>query len=182
MTSSEEKETGGVAIITVRREVSEDIEAIRAVNKQAFEQDNEATIIEKLRNRGALMLSLVALRQGQLVGHIAFSTVIIGAVASSFEAVALAPMAVLPSYQRQGIGSQLVRTGLKECHHLGHHIVVVLGHPTFYPRFGFVPAKAKGINCEFDVPEEAWMITELRAGALAGRAGTVKFQSEFLDA
>lgn len=167
-------------MIAVRRELQGDVESIRAVNKQAFGQDDEAAIIEKLRNRGALMLSLVALRNGQLVGHIAFSTVIIEADTSSFEAVALAPMAVLPSYQRQGIGSQLVRAGLKECCHLGHHIVVVLGHPTFYPRFGFVPARAKGINCEFDVPEEAWMIAELRAGALAGRAGTVRFQSEFL--
>ena len=182
MTSLEEKETGGVALITVRREVSEDIEDIRAVNKQAFGQDDEAAIIEKLRNRGALTLSLVALRHGQLMGHIAFSTVIIGTDVSSFEAVALAPMAVLPFYQRQGIGSQLVRAGLKECRHLGQHIVVVLGHPAFYPRFGFVPAKAKGINCEFVVPEEALMIAELRAEALAGRTGTVRFQSEFLDA
>lgn len=128
------------------------------------------------------MLSLVALRHGQLVGHIAFSTVIIGTDVSSFETVAFAPMAVLPSYQRQGIGSQLVRAGLKECCHLGQHIVVVLGLSTFYPHFGFVPATVKGINCEFDVPEEAWMIVELRAEALAGRAGTAKFQPEFLDA
>ncbi len=172
MTTSAEMETGGVALITVRRELSKDIEDIRAVNKQAFGQDDEAAIIEKLRNRGALTLSLVALRHGQLVGHIAFSKVIIGTDVSSFEAVALAPMAVLPSYQRQGIGSQLVRAGLKECCHLGQHIVVVLVHPSFYPRFGFVPATVKDINCEFDVPEEAWMIVELRAEALAGRAGT----------
>lgn len=168
-------------MITIRRELPGDVESICAVNKQAFGQDDEAAIIEKLRNRSALTLSLVALRHGQLVGHIAFSTVIIEADASSFEAVALAPIAVLPSCQRQGIGSQLVQAGLKECCHLGHDIVVVLGHPAFYPRFGFVPAMAKGINCEFDVPEEAWMIAELRAEALAGRAGTVRFQSEFLD-
>jgi len=169
-------------MVTVRRELPEDVASIREVNKQAFGQDDEAAIVEKLRNRGALLISLVALRNGQLVGHIAFSTVVIEAASLSFEAVALAPMAVLPSYQRQGIGSQLVRAGLKECRHIGHDMVVVLGHPTFYPRFGFVSAMAKGINCEFDVPEEAWMLAELRAGALAGRAGTVKFQSEFLDA
>ena len=139
-------------MITVRQELPGDIESIHAVNKLAFGQDAEAVIIKKLRNRGALVLSLVAFWDDQLVGHIAFSTGVVEADASSFEAVSLAPMAVLPCYQSQGIGSQLVQAGLKECSHLGHDIVVVLGHPGFYPRFGFVPAGSKGLNCEFDVP------------------------------
>lgn len=101
---------------------------------------------------------------------------------SSFDAVALAPMSVLPAYQCKGIGSCLVRIGLEECRRLGHEIVVVLGHPDYYPRFGFIPAKPKGIDCEFQVPDEAWMILELREDALAGRGGTVKFQPEFREA
>ena len=88
-------------------------------------------------------------------------------------------MAVLPAHQGKGIGSQLVRAGLEKCRSLGYEVVVVVGHPNYYPRFGFVTAKPKGLKCEFEVPDEAWMVLELREGALAGRQGTVKFQPEF---
>lgn len=86
------------------------------------------------------------------------------------------------SEEERDIGGQLVRAGLEECQRLSHKIVVVLGHPDYYPRFGFVPAKTKGIDCEFEAPAEAWMILELQEGALAGRRGTVKFQPEFHEA
>ena len=167
---------------TIRVETYEDCTAIRHVNNQAFSQENEADLIEKLRNRGVLTISLVAILNSEVVGHIAFSPVTVESKSSSWEAIALAPMAVLPEYQRKGIGSQLVYAGLDECQRLGHQIVVVLGHPAYYPRFSFVLAKHKGIECEYEVPEEAWMILELREGALAGRRGTVKFQPEFHDA
>ena len=163
----------------IRRETPEDKAAIRHVNEEAFGQKEEAEIIEKLRNRGVLTLSLVAIQDDRIVGHIAFSPVKVESERSSFEAIALAPMAVLPAYQRKGIGSQLVRSGIKKCQHLGHEIIVVLGHPNYYPRFGFVLAKPKGIRCEFEVPDEAWMVLELSEGALAGRQGTVSFQPEF---
>jgi len=164
---------------TIRPETPEDVDSICYVNAQAFGQEDESKIIEKLRNSGVLMVSLVAVQDGQIVGHIAFSPVAVESGLSSFEAVALAPMAVLPAYQRKGIGSQMVWAGLEECRRLGHEIIVVLGHPDYYPRFGFVLAKPKGVDCEFEVPEEAWMVLELREGALAGRSGTVKFQPEF---
>ena len=166
----------------IRPETPEDIDSIRHVNEQAFGQEGEAKLVEKLRNSGVLMVSLVAVQDGQIVGHIAFSPVAVESGLSSFEAIALAPMAVLPAYQRKGIGSLMVRAGLEECRRLGHEIIVVLGHPDYYPRFGFVLAKPKGIDCEFEVPEEAWMVLELREGALAGRSGTVKFQPEFHEA
>ena len=166
----------------IRPETPEDVDSIRYVNTQAFGQENESKLIEKLRKNGALTISLVAVHDGEIVGHIAFSPVVVESELSSFEAVALAPMAVLPAYQRKGIGSQMVRAGLKECRRLGHEIVVVLGHPDYYTRFGFVPAKPKGIYCEFEVPEEAWMVLELREDALAGRSGIVKFQPEFHEA
>ena len=169
-------------MLIIRLEKPEDKAAIRHVNEEAFGQKEEAEIIEKLRNRGVLTLSLVAVQDDRTVGHIAFSPVKVESERSSFEAIALAPMAVLPAYQRKGIGSQLVRSGIKGCQHLGHEIIVVLGHPNYYPRFGFVPAKPKGIKCEFEVPDEAWMILELREGALAGRQGTVSFQPEFKEA
>jgi len=166
-------------MVSIRRETAKDIEAIRYVNEQSFGQKEEADIVEALRHRGAVTLSLVAARGNKIIGHILFSPVTIESESSSFAAVALAPMAVLPEYQGKGIGSQLVRTGLEECRSLGHEIVVLLGHPDYYPRFGFVPARPKGIECEFEAPEEAWMITELREGALAGRRGIAKFQPEF---
>ena len=169
-------------MLTIRREMPEDIDSIRYVNEQAFGRKEEAELIDKLRNRGKVTLSLVAVQADQIVGHIVFSPVTVESEYSSFAAIALAPVAVLPAYQRNGIGSQLVRVGLEECHRLGHEIVVVLGHPDYYPRFGFVPGKPKGIDCEVEAPDEAWMVLELREGALAGRSGTVKFQPEFQEA
>ncbi|MFC2066350.1 GNAT family N-acetyltransferase [Chloroflexota bacterium] len=169
-------------MVAIRREMPGDIDSIRHVNEESFGGKEEGQIIEKLRNRGLLTISLVAVRDNGIVGHIAFSPVKVESECSSFEAITLAPMAVLPAHQRKGIGSKLVRAGLEECRSLGYEVVVVLGHPDYYPRFGFVPAKPKNIDCEFEVPDEAWMVLELREGALAGRSGTVKFQPEFKEA
>jgi putative acetyltransferase len=169
-------------LLVIRSETPEDVPAIRRVNEAAFGQGTEADMVDKLRKRGALTLSLVAVKDGQIVGHITFSPVRIESPGSSFEAIALAPMSVLPAYQRQGIGSKLVRAGLKDCRQLGYDIVVLVGHPNYYPRFGFIPARPKGLECEFEVPNEAWLVLELKKGALAGRRGTVRFQPEFKEA
>jgi putative acetyltransferase len=87
-------------------------------------------------------------------------------------------MAVLPEYQRQGIGSRLVREGLEECRRMGCDVVVVVGHPGYYPRFGFAPASRKGLRCEYPVPDEVFMVAELKPDALRGR-GLVKYRPEF---
>jgi putative acetyltransferase len=166
-------------MLKIRPETPEDEVAIRHVNEDAFGQKEEGELIEKLRNRGVLTLSLVAVQDNEIVGHIVFSPVKVESESSRFEAIALAPMAVLPAYQRKGIGSQMVRAGLEECRRLGQEIVVVLGHPDYYPRFGFVPASTYAIECEYDVPSEVFMTLELRPGALSGRSGTVKYQPEF---
>ena len=166
-------------MLTVRLEIPRDLDDIRRVNEQAFGRKTEADIVDKLRGRGALTLSLVAVRRGEVEGHIAFSPVVVQSEGSSFDAVSLGPIAVLPACQRQGVGGQLVRAGLEECRNLGREIVVVVGHPAYYPRFGFVPARPKGLSCEFEVPEDVFMVLELREGALAGRGGVVKFQPEF---
>lgn len=91
-------------------------------------------------------------------------------------------MAILPAYQRKGIGSQLVRAGLEECHRLGYKAVVVLGHPDYYPRFGFVPASTLNLKCEYQVPDDTFMALELSKGALSDISETVKYQPEFQDA
>jgi len=169
-------------LLTIRPEIPEDQASVHYVNQEAFGRNQEADLVDKLRQRGILTISLVAVQDTAIVGHIAFSPVEIASEKSSFGALTLAPIAVLPIHQNKGIGSKLVIAGLQECLRLGHEIIVLAGHPNYYPRFGFVPAYAKGIECEFEVPDEAWMIKELKQGALAGRQGTVRFQPEFKDA
>ena len=88
-------------------------------------------------------------------------------------------MAVLPEFQNRAVGSELARRGLEACRSIGHDVVVVLGHPEYYPRFGFVPAKQLGLTCEYPVPDEVFMVVELREGALGGLKGVVKYRPEF---
>jgi putative acetyltransferase len=168
-------------MVEIRPEIAQDKNSIRRINELAFGRSVEADIIDKLRQRGALTLSLVAVTENGVVGHITFSPVTVESPGSSFEAIALGTMAVLPDYQRQGIGSALVRAGLDECRRLGQEIAVVVGHPNYYPRFGFVPARTKGIDCEFEAPDEAWMALELKEGGLVGRVGTVLYRPEFKE-
>jgi len=166
-------------MMTIRTESTKDDESVRRVNELAFEQPNEADLVDALRANARPFISLVAVVDEQVVGHIFFSPVSIESENGVFTAMGLAPMAVLPEYQNQGIGSQLVREGLKACQRLGHDIVVVLGHANYYPRFGFTPASLKGLRSEYDVPDEVFMVTELVAGALEGRRGLVKYHPEF---
>jgi len=166
-------------MLTIRPETPGDTGAIRAVNEDAFGNSSEADLVEKLRTRGAITLSLVATDRNKIIGHILFSPVTIASGNAIYEALGLGPMSVLTSCQRQGIGSQLVLAGLQECRRLGNKIVVVLGHPDYYPRFGFVPASTYNINCEYDVPDEVFMAMELFTGALEGKSGTARYQPEF---
>ena len=166
-------------MIKVREERPEDFEAVRRVNESAFGRPQEASLVEALRTAAEPHISLVAEVEGRVVGHIFFSPVRVESEGVSHEALALAPMAVLPEFQGRGVGSRLVFEGLDECARRGHGIVFVLGHPEYYPRFGFAPTKPHGITCEYNVPEEVFMVKELRGGALAGRAGVVKYHAEF---
>jgi putative acetyltransferase len=166
-------------MITIRHEKSSDIAAIHHVNEQAFNRPEEANLVDMLRAHGKVSLSLVAVEDDRIVGHILFSTVSIETAEKTVPAIGLAPMAVLPEFQCQGIGSLLVRSALAECREACHRVVVVLGHPGYYPRFGFVPSNRHGIKSEFDVPDEVFMVLELSEGALSGCAGTVKYQPEF---
>ena len=165
--------------IFVRHENREDIPAIGKVNEAAFDTGAEARLVDALRDGGVISLSLVALINHGIVGHILFSPVVIESESSSLAALGLGPMAVLPAYQRKGIGSELVKVGLEKCLALGLSAVVVLGHPDFYPRFGFVPSTQYSIISEYDVPAEVFMVKELRQGALAGQTGIAKYHHLF---
>jgi putative acetyltransferase len=120
-----------------------------------------------------------AVKSKQVVGHILFSPIIIETQKAAVPVLSLAPMAVLPEFQNQGVGLELVRQGLRESKRLGHNIVVVVGHPGYYPRFGFTPARAKGLEVPFKVPDEAFMVLELIPGTLDGIKGTVIYPPEF---
>lgn len=167
--------------VIIRRETPGDYESIAVVNRRAFGQEEEGLLIEKIRGSDGFdpSLSLVAEIEGDVVGHILFSTIQIETERGDVPALALAPMSVLPDFQNRGIGSQLVRAGLDISRQAGHAIVVVLGHPDYYPRFGFQPASQFGVRSPFDVPDDVFMVQGLIPGALDTVSGVVKYPSPF---
>lgn len=162
-------------MIEIRPEQPHDLSAIREVNRQAFNQEQEGRIVDALREHGGTLLSMVAITDGLVVGHIMFSPLTVGPVAGA----ALGPMAVLPHYQRQGIGSRLVERGLERLRDQGCPFVVVIGHPEFYPRFGFQRAADYRLTCAWDVPPEAFMVTVLKPEMAGSLAGLAEYRSEF---
>jgi putative acetyltransferase len=170
-------------MLTIRPEHPLDYSAIFGVNNLAFGKENEPRLVEILRQSPGFNpeLSLVAELENQVVGHILFSPVVIETSTGEIPILALAPMAVRPEFQNQGIGSELVRQGLEACRRLGYRIVVVLGHSSFYPRFGFESARPKGISAPFLVSDENWMVIELHSGALSNIQGTVRYPPAFDD-
>jgi len=165
--------------IEVRVEQPSDVAAIREVNRRAFAQDQEGEIVDALRARQAALLSLVATAGGRVVGHIMYSPLVVGGIV---EGAALGPMAVLPEYQRQGIGSRLVEAGNRTLDEAGCPFVVVLGHAHFYPRFGFGPASAHGVTCEWDVPDDVFLLLVLDHEKTKGMSGLARYRHEFAEA
>ena len=162
----------------IRPETDADRAAIRFVNEAAFGSPAEADIVDALRAKEVELVSLVAARDDAIVGHILFSPVLLVGHAGR-KLMGLGPMAVLPFEQRNGIGSALVREGLLRCKQLGSCAVVVVGHPQYYPRFGFAPASRYAIRCEYDVPDDVFMIAELDPGALRAASGLVRYDESF---
>lgn len=163
--------------ITIRPGSPADHPAVHALLTAAFGQRDEADLVNRIRRAPgyAAQLSLVAAADHRIVGHILFSPITIVSPRKTTPALALAPVSVFPECQRRGIGSALVREGLSACRAAGHHIVIVLGHPDYYPRFGFTPADSSGIRPPFEVPPPAFMVLALTAGALDGVGGTVRY-------
>jgi putative acetyltransferase len=164
--------------VKIRPERPADIPGIRAVNTMAFETSTEADLVDALREQAEPTLSLVADDGDALVGHILFSPVtLLGH--PELRIAGLAPMAVVPARQRQGIGSALIHDGLERCRPLGFGAVVVVGHPEYYPRFGFKAGSLFDLGCEYDVPDDAFMVLELEKGILTGKSGTIQYHPAF---
>jgi len=162
--------------LLIRAEQPRDRRQVRTVNEAAFGRSDEADLIDRLRVEGVVLTSLVAVSDGQVVGHILFSRTTVETAQGPVLAVSLAPMAVLPGYQRRRVGSELVVRGLAELRDRGEGIVIVLGHKDYYPRFGF-STKARDLSSPF--PPEVFMALELADGALAGVRGCVRYPSAF---
>jgi len=163
--------------VVVRRECTGDISAVRGVNQAAFGRNEEADLVDRLRNEGAVLASFVADQNGRVVGHILFSRTLIETADESVLSVALAPLAVSPSHQRRGIGTQLVRFGLQWLRTRGERSVLVLGHPHFYQQFGFSTDRARALTTPFS--PHAFMALELVVDALDDLRGTVRYPAAF---
>ncbi len=166
----------------IRQENAEDFKEVYEINTLAFGQENEARLVDLLRNSNAFVpeLSLVAEIDNVLIGHILFSKIqIVDKDNTGFESLALAPMAVRPGFQHNGVGGQLIRSGIDRARALGYKSIIVLGHEHYYPRFGFTPAGKWNIKAPFDVPADVFMALELLPNGLAGTSGTVKYPKEF---
>ena len=164
----------------IREEQPADIESIFKVHESAFETPAEAKLVDLLRSRGKATISLVAEDENEIIGHILFSPVLIDPPAPDWRALGLAPIGVIPERQRQGIGKVLINSGLERCETLGYQLVVVLGDPTYYSKFGFKRASDYGFRNEYQA-EEHFMALELIPGILGTYSGLVKYAQEFTE-
>jgi putative acetyltransferase len=164
--------------VKIREENKTDLDAIYTVNLSAFETPAEANLVNVLRDSVQLIISLVADVDGATIGHIMFSPVMLSGH-TNLKIMGLAPMAVIPTQQNRGVGSALVKAGLERCRKLDYSAVVVLGHPKYYPRFGFIPSSEFNITSEYEVPDDVFMAMELKPLALRNVSGTIKYSDAF---
>ncbi len=163
--------------LVIRDECKADFQAVREVNRAAFGRDDEADLVDALRAGFHSRVSLIASLDQEVVGHIMFTDLVIVTNGGDVKALALAPVAVAPEFQRRGIGSALVTKGLEVARSRGGQIVVVVGHPEFYPRFGFSPELAKRLRAPFSGP--AFMAVELIPEAMKCVEGLVRYAPPF---
>jgi len=167
-------------MVSIRQEQPEDIAAIHNINETAFGQPAEAGIVDSIRSACQDTVSIVAVDDDHVVGHIFFSPVTVSGENSNLHGMGLAPMAVLPERQNQGIGSMLVKAGIEAMRNRNCPFIIVLGHPAYYPRFGFGNASEHGLSCQWEgVPDEVFMVQILDAECMVDVSGTVRYRDEF---
>ena len=164
-------------MITIRPAKPADGEAIARVHRAAFPQDDEAKLVWALDAQGYSEISVVAEKDGTVIGHVLLSRMTLTFEDRTVKTLALAPVAVLPENQNEGVGSKLIRDALGRAASAGWEAVIVLGHAKYYPRFGFDPAMVKGIASPYASPN--LMGLELKAGALKGKGGKMTYPPPF---
>ena len=173
--------------VTIRKENPLDHSFVIELTEKAFEtleisDHNEGKLVDKLRKAPTFVeeLSMVAELNGQVVGHILFTPIAIDNGSQQFQSLVLAPVSVLPEYQKMGIGGQLIRAGHQKAKELGFQSAILLGHPEYYPRFGYKPASTWGIKTHIPLPsDDVFMAVEITEGGLKGVSGMVVFPAEF---
>lgn len=163
-------------MVQIRPESPDETAAVHALTARAFGRVAEADLNDLLRTQGKATLSLVAEEAGRIVGHAMFSPVLLDAEPRG---VALGPISVEEACRRRGIARALIESGLATLRAEGWDFVMLLGSPRLYPRFGFVPGKTVGLRSDEDVPDDEFMVFELRTGALDGVSGVARFAPEF---
>ena len=168
--------------IIIRQELKEDLARIKKINDLAFEQEDEGRLVNKLRKKDQFIpdLSLVAETEETVVGHILFYPVKIISTNTSHTTLSLGPMAVLPEFRKKSIGKKLIYEGLKRAKDLGFRSVIVVGHPGYYPKFGFTNASDWNIKVPFEVPDEVFMALEIVNGELKDKPGVIEYPAEFM--
>ncbi|MBN1572176.1 MAG: N-acetyltransferase [Deltaproteobacteria bacterium] len=169
--------------IDIRSETADDQKSIYDLHLSAFGRRVEPELVGKIRSKENFIpeLSLVAVNENKILGHLLFSIITIESEGKEIPVLALSVISVLPEYQKKGIGTKLIKRGLEKCRRLGHNVIIVIGHPSYYPRFGFVPASGYGLSVPFEAPDEAVMAAELAHGALNGISGTIQYPPEFAE-
>jgi putative acetyltransferase len=170
--------------VKIRAEKKEDYEKITEINTLAFHQPNEGKMVEALRKNPRFLpeLSLVAFSDNEIIGHVLFFPVDIKTASERITVLSLAPIAVHPTYQKQGVGKKLIHTGIAKARQLPFPAIIVLGHPSYYPCFGFVRASTWGIILPFEAPDEASMVLVLHPSSLEQRKGMVEYPAEYYSA
>lgn len=163
----------------IRAETGSDHEAITTLNDLAFGQAGEGKVVKLLRAAGVLRFSLVAVVDSEIVGHLALSDMTHSR--SPGLVLGLGPMSVLPTWQKKGVGSALIRESLEKAKSAGAVAIICLGHPDYYPRFGFEPASKYSITGDYEVPDNVFMAHSLGAEALAALAGHVQYNEAFKE-
>lgn len=167
----------------IRTETKEDYRKVYDLNKLAFENGEfEAQLVEKIRKSNQFIpeLSIVAEAQDQIIGQILLSKANVVDGDTEHEVIVLAPIAVHPAYQKQGIGGQLITEGIKRCQAAGYPLIFLIGHPEYYPKFGFKPARSYGLDLkQYEVPDEVFMVYEAIEGALATVKGELRYPETF---
>lgn len=175
--------------ILIKKERPEEYNTTEEVVKKAFSNEEysdkkEHLLVNRIRKSDAFIpeLSLIAIDQDhEIVGHILLSKITIVNDDKTVDSLALAPVSVIPEHQKKGIGSQLIHTALKKAKEIGYHSVIVLGHPDYYPKFGFKQARLWNIRAPFDVPDEVFMALELTENYLENVQGVVHYSSAFAE-